>query len=115
MAEKDNKKKKTNFSKEQKRRALVELSKGKSPDEVFEIVFENSGKLKSADKKYRAKLLHKWRNEMYNNKEVLNFQKKEMNNETLEYEIKNMDIEIENDEIETSLKKYASDLLQNED
>ena len=56
------KKKRQTFSKQFKRVALIEFTKGKSPDEIFESL---GCKINSNDKKYASKLLHKWRMEFY--------------------------------------------------
>ncbi len=57
-------KKRFAYTKQFKRIALIEYSKGKKPDEVFRDLGIN---LVSCDKKYASKLLHKWRIEFCKN------------------------------------------------
>ncbi|MBQ7286763.1 MAG: hypothetical protein IJW73_03275, partial [Candidatus Gastranaerophilales bacterium] len=61
------------FSKRIKRKILLEVSKGRKPQEVFlEYAFDSFDEI-TKDKKYVAKLLYKWRKDLYENKEILNF------------------------------------------
>lgn len=97
MLEDDNKKR-ILFSKTAKRLALFELARGTSVEEIFQILFERK-ELKSDDKNYVSKLFSKWRNEMYKNKEVLNFLNQNLDDEALMYEIANLETDFEQDEI----------------
>ena len=61
----------TSFSKNIKRKILLEIAKGENPETAFLKHAFESLKEVSNDKKYAAKLLYKWRKEMYENKEIL--------------------------------------------
>ena len=102
-----NKERKT-FSKQIKRKVLLEYAKGKNVNDIVkEYLFEDSDKIK--DEKYASKLIHKWKKEMYNNKEYLNAQICEPTKEFLDYEFKSLKItNVENEEI----NKETSALLR---
>ncbi|MBQ8635689.1 hypothetical protein IJ425_06020 [bacterium] len=80
----------TSFSKRIKRKILLEVAKGRNPNEVLlECAFLSLDDV-TKDKKYAAKLLHKWRKELYENKEILNILNHDVNREMLDYEIEAM-------------------------
>ncbi len=79
-------KQRVGYSKQFKRIALIEYSKGKSPNEIFEYL---SVKLVSKDKKYASKLIHKWRNEFYKNLSLYTFSSG-FDNNLLTYELTSM-------------------------
>ena len=56
-------KSKNTFSRQFKRKFLLEYSKGKKPNDIFEEFGINL----TSDKKYASKMLHKWKNELYKN------------------------------------------------
>ncbi len=89
MTDKIIKNTKLSFSKEQKRTALLEFAKGKSNSEILKIILKDND-INSSDKKYFAKLLHKWRSNMYKNKHMLNFQCLNLDDNLLNYEIRNL-------------------------
>ena len=77
------------FSKRIKRKILLEVAKGRKPQEVFlEYAFKSFDEI-TTDKKYVAKLLYKWRKEIYENKEMLNFLNYEIDLKSLDDEIDN--------------------------
>jgi len=61
--EKDSQKQRKYFSKSYKRKALLEFSKGKRASDIIEN--------ESEDKKYASKLIHKWRRELYINRNLI--------------------------------------------
>ena len=78
------------FSKRIKRKILLEVAKGKNPNEVLlEYAFLSLEDV-TKDKKYAAKLLHKWRRELYENREILNILNHDVTCEMLDYEIETM-------------------------
>ncbi len=79
-------KQRTSFSKKTKRKALLEFAKGKKPQEIV----LNDGEIKTTDKKYVAKLLHKWRKEAYQNKEILNLLSHQITQDMIDEEIENL-------------------------
>ena len=87
------------FSKRIKRKILLEVSKGRKPQEVFlEYAFDSFDEITS-DKKYVAKLLYKWRKELYENKEILNFLNYKIDEKNLKEEIDNLGSDDEEDYI----------------
>ena len=78
-----------NFSKPFKRRALLAYSSGKKACEILNK--------KSPDKKYAAKLIHKWRNELYKNPNLI----------VLAYE--NIDLEYFKEEIDLIGNDFEED------
>lgn len=87
------------FSRKIKRKILLEVAKGKSPQEALLMYAFDSIEEISKDKKYASKLLHKWRKEMYENKEILNFLNHQFSFEMLDCEIDNMGSDEENERI----------------
>ena len=79
-------KQRTSFSKKTKRKALLEFAKGKKPQEIL----LNDGKINTTDKKYVAKLLYKWRKEVYQNKEILNLLSHKVTQDMIDEEVENM-------------------------
>jgi len=75
------------FSKYFKRRALLEFSRVKKPNEALKACGFDIDEELLLDKKYAAKLLHKWRKELYQNCEMLSFMNCEMTDEALKREI----------------------------
>ena len=62
-----NNKTRKEFSRKFKRKVLLEYLKGKKPDKIFSefgVEFTN-------DKKYASKLIHKWKEELYKNFNIL--------------------------------------------
>ena len=89
------------FTKEFKRRVLLEVSKGRKPEEIFDEVVAKNFCIETNDKKYYAKLMHKWRKEIYTNHNLLSFSFIEPTNKNLELEIDNLSYIQEIDEVET--------------
>lgn len=75
------------FSKYFKRRALLEFARVKKPNEALRACGFDIDEELLIDKKYAAKLLHKWRKELYQNCEILSFMNCEMTDEALKREI----------------------------
>ena len=87
------------FSKRIKRKILLEVSKGRKPQEVFlEYAFDSFDEI-TKDKKYVAKLLYKWRQELYENKEILNFLNYKIDERSLKEEIDNLGSDDEEDHV----------------
>lgn len=79
------------FSKKIKRKILLELAKGKRPQDILlEYAFVSLSNI-TQDKKYSSKLLHKWRKELYSNKTLIHFLNNQVDNNVLNYEIENID------------------------
>ena len=79
------------FSKKLKRKMLLEFAKGKNPKEfLLEAVFESLADI-TKDKKYSSKLLHKWKKELYLNKNILSILSCQVDNQMIDYEIENID------------------------
>ena len=103
------------FSKRIKRKILLEVSKGRKPQEVFlEYAFDSFDEI-TKDKKYVAKLLYKWRQELYENKEILNFLNYKIDEKSLKEEISNIGSDDEQDHvldgIELELKVKFNELV----
>ena len=64
---KENKKQRKHFSKQFKRKVLLEYAKGRKPADILSGFGVNLTK----DKKYAPKLIHKWKNELYKNIGIL--------------------------------------------
>lgn len=79
--------KKTYFSKQFKRIALIEYSKGKSAREVFKIL---GHEILSDDKKYASKLIHKWKMEFYDKLCLPELSIRKLDKNLLMYEIENI-------------------------
>ena len=78
------------FSKRIKRKILLEVAKGEKPKDVFlKYAFSSLDEI-TTDEKYVAKLLYKWRKELYENKEMLNFLNYDINENILGDEIFNI-------------------------
>ena len=78
------------FSKKVKRKVLLELAKGAKPTQA--LLKHTSLTLDeiTQDKKYAAKLLYKWRQEYYKNREILFILNHDLDIETLNQEIENI-------------------------
>lgn len=63
------KKNRYKYTKEQKERILYEISLNKSIDEAFNSLEIDFEKLDISDEKYRAKLISKWKKDLYSNRE----------------------------------------------
>lgn len=92
-------------SKRIKRKILLEIADGKSPKEVFATCAPELLKDNITDKKYAAKMVHKWKKEMYKNIEILHILNYEVTPEMLDYEIKAMEDDNSEDEIIKIVKK----------
>ena len=88
------------FSRKMKRKILLSLASGKSPDEAFLACAFNSLEDVSHDKKYAAKLLHKWKKELYDAPEMLNFLNYEISKDMIYDEIKYIGTDEQMDEFE---------------
>ncbi len=79
-------KKRVAYTKQFKRIALIEYSKGKKPNEIFKSL---GVELVSNDKKYASKLLHKWKVEFYKNLSLYSMSDG-FDNKLLIYELNNI-------------------------
>ena len=97
-------KKRTTFSKYFKRRTLIDVATGKNFEDIlhdFGIDVEDALK---KDRKYCAKLIHKWRQEIYHNNELLYFANSNSSNNELKEEIVSMDDYGEKDAVLSDMK-----------
>jgi hypothetical protein len=70
---------------------LLEFAKGKNPkDFLLESAFSSLKDITN-DKKYSSKLLHKWKKELYLNKNILSILSHHIDNQMIDYEIENID------------------------
>ena len=72
------------YTKEQKERILYEISLNKSVDEAFAAIEIDVHKLNTVDEKYKAKLISKWKKELYSNKDNISVLNK--NNQLIQLE-----------------------------
>lgn len=101
-------KERVRFSKKVKRDILLEVAKGASAQEAFlKYAFISLDEI-TKDKKYASKLLFKWKQELYENKEILNLLNHGVSCEAIEAEIQN----IGNDEEEDIILKEAVEELK---
>lgn len=61
------------YTKEQKERILYEISLNKTIDDAFISIGLDVNKLDVNDEKYKAKLVSKWKKELYSNRENISF------------------------------------------
>lgn len=78
------------FSKYFKRRVLLEYARVKNANEAFRVCGFEIDEESLGDKKYAAKLLYKWRKELYQNYHLLSFMNCEMTDEVLRREIESL-------------------------
>jgi len=90
--------KRTSFSRRIKREILLEIADGKKPKEVFLKYAAETLKNKVQDKKYALKMIHKWKKEMYENKEILHILNHKVDKNALYNEINSINID-ENEDI----------------
>lgn len=85
------------FSKKIKRNILLEIVKGTSAQDAFlKHAFESLEEI-TKDKKYASKLLYKWKQEMYENKEILNLLNHNIDFDVINAEINNIGDDEEDD------------------
>ncbi|MBQ8848610.1 MAG: hypothetical protein IJ003_06665 [Candidatus Gastranaerophilales bacterium] len=96
-------KERISFTKEFKRRALIELSKGKTPEDILNNATHFD--IKTSDKKYYSKLMHKWRCELYKNSKFIAFNSITPSIEDIKKEIEDIGEDEEFDEINEMFKK----------
>lgn len=106
------KNKRMHFSKDFKRKVLIEFAAVKKPKEAFRVCgFEVDNK-KVKDLKYASKLLYKWKREFMNNRCMLSFLNSEFTDDDIENEILILESSNDNDIDDLSLflrnkiKKY---------
>ena len=80
-------KKRIYYSKDLKRRALIQYANGEKLDTFLRSNNIDIDSLIKRDKKYISKLLYKWRNELYKNNEILFLTNDELSTCTLEQEL----------------------------
>ncbi|MBR5303292.1 MAG: hypothetical protein IKU37_00515 [Candidatus Gastranaerophilales bacterium] len=85
------------FSKKIKRSILLEIAKGENPKNAFLKYVFNSLEEITKDKKYSHKLLYKWKQELYKNKEILSLLNHNIDFDTIEEEINSIGDDKEND------------------
>lgn len=96
------------FSKNIKRKILLEVAKGESPENaLLKCGFESLEEI-SNDKKYAAKLLHKWRKEVYENKGILNLLTHDVDKETLKEEIISIGADCEEESEDITIDELES-------
>lgn len=85
------------FSKKVKREILLEVAKGaKIQDVLLKHIFSSLNEI-TQDKKYAPKLLYKWKQELYKNKEILNLLNHNIDLKAVSDEIKNIGDDKEED------------------
>ena len=100
-------KERVSFSRSIKRKILLEIANGKNPNKVL-MELANIPKEKfNNDKKYATKLIHKWRKEMYENKEILNILNHDLNQKIIEDEIVAIGDDKEEDIIILNINNYT--------
>ncbi len=96
MIEDNFEKQKTFYPKELKRRAFIEISKGKNlKDFLIQEGFDIEKQLKK-NKKYCSKLTHKWKKEFFKHKEMLTLNSYKLTMEFLKEEINIIGTDAEN-------------------
>ena len=95
------------YSKAFKRAALVEISAGESPYNVFETFGANVKKLCANDKKYLSKLLYKWNKEVYKSNEKMYLLNYELTDDAILREINYLTYIDETDYIISDVRKRA--------
>ena len=101
------------FSKKIKRKMLLEFAKGKNPkDFLLEFAFSSLINI-TKDKKYSSKLLHKWKKELYLNKNILSILSHKIDNQMIDYEIENIDTSalLDNEE-EIVIRNFDDDFIK---
>ncbi len=105
--------KRTIFSKELKRKILVEIICGKKPKDAFFDNVKGYDESLKKDDKYISRLINGWKNEVYNNRDLLRMNFYNVTNEMLQDEINNMGYEEELDNIHKRLlDKYETRLIR---
>lgn len=87
------------FSKYFKRRALIEFARLKKPNEALIACGFDLEKELVKDKKYAAKLLHKWRKELYNNNQIMSFMNFDLTDEVIKNELMYVSNGLEGDRV----------------
>ena len=101
------------FSKKVKRDILLEIAKGENAQDAFLKHAFNSLEKITNDKKYASKLLYKWKQELYENKEIINLLNHVIDFETIEAEIKNIGDDKKDDFIlDKALKELETNFLK---
>ena len=75
------------YTKEQKERILYEISLNKTSKDAFNSIGVNLDELDITDEKYRAKLISKWKKELYLNRDNILILNRNHQNIQLEKEI----------------------------
>lgn len=93
--------KRIHLSAAQKRKALIEVARGKNPKEVF------VNKTNSGDKKYSSKILHKWKKEAFSKKPDMQLMGigNVLSEVDIEYELTAFDFVFPNGDFYKSFKK----------
>ena len=101
------------FSKKIKREILLEITKGESAQNaLLKHAFTSLEEI-SKDKKYASKLLHKWKQELYENKEIINLLNHNIDNKIIETEINNIGDDKKDDFIlDEALEELKSNFLK---
>lgn len=101
------------FSKKIKRQILLDVARGYDENETFlrhtQVLLSEI----TSDKKYVSKILHKWRKELYADREYLKINSYGVDKIMLQDEIKNMGKDEEFDEVqEVAIRKYKLKIAQ---
>lgn len=106
--------KRITFSKKVKRKVLLELVKGSNPTQALLKHTSLSLDEITSDKKYAAKLIHKWKQEYYKNREILFILNHELDEEMIDEEIANltMEEEVEEFNIDNAVEEIERDFLK---
>jgi len=101
------------FSKKIKRKILLEIIKGEKPTKA--LLKHTSLTLEeiSSDKKYAAKLIYKWKQEVYKNREILFLLNHELDEEMIDEEIANSgDDNEEGIDLELAIEEIKNEFLK---
>ena len=101
------------FSKKIKRKVLLEIIKGEKPTKA--LLKHTSLTLEeiSSDKKYAAKLIYKWKQEAYKNREMLFLLNHELDEEMIDEEIANLGSDDEEEiDLEEAIEELKNEFLK---
>jgi len=100
--------KRIRYSKEFKRKALLNIMQGEDALEVLKSSGFDLAQVLKNDKKYVSKIIHKWKKEIYQNKENMYLVNSEITNNILKEEILKLKDENEKDTVMLDLKDKIS-------
>jgi len=106
-------KERISFSKQIKRKVLLEVAKGKKPQEALFKYLPFSLNDITNDKKYASKLIYKWKKEMYINREVLFLLNHDVSDNAISEEIFSIGEDIEEEiNLDNAIEEAKSKFLE---